>query len=138
MMIRDLLRSNVGRARGKRLVIVSACIADDFPEILKEISTKEAYIVKTCPEAEHINLIGYKIASFISYSNVKEVTTISVEGSPHCIQLHYIVEDIRKHFLEFSVKHYVFNKKELIEIEPSVIKLSRHLGKLKKILERCK
>ena len=132
--IPDLMRSNVGRAKNKRLVIISSCIVQDFPDIVKNFLKDNDYPVKTCPEAEHINMIGYKIASFISYSNINEVAVISVEGSFHCIQLHYIVEDIRKHFLDFEAKHYVLSKGKLVEVRPRTIKISRHLAKLEKIL----
>ncbi len=133
----DLMRSNVGRAKNKRLVIISSCIVQDFPDIVNNFLKDNDYPVKTCPEAEHINMIGYKIASFISYSNINEVAVISVEGSFHCIQLHYIVEDIRKHFLDFEAKHYVLSKGKLVEVRPRTIKISRHLAKLEKILSRC-
>lgn len=132
--IQELLESNVGRARGKRLVIVSSCIVHDFLENLKELISTNDFVVKTCPEMHHINIIGYKIASFISYSNLKDVSVISVDGSPHCIQLHYIVEDIRNHFIEFNAEHYVFKRGKITRISPEVVKLSRHLARLQKII----
>lgn len=133
--VKDLLSSNVGRARNKRLFIVSSCIARDFPELLKKHVGEEDYVVSTCPEKHHINLIGYKIISFISYSNIKEVTVLSVDGSLHCIQLQYIIENIKKRFFrDIKINHLVFIGGKIIRINEKIIALSRHLSKLQKNL----
>jgi len=133
--VKDLLSANVGRAKNKRLFIVSSCIAKDFLDLLESYVSKDDYVVSTCPEQHHINLIGYKIASFISYSNISEVTVLSVDGSLHCVQLQYIIENIRKRFFrDLKVNYLVFSNKKIIRVNEKIITLSRHLSKLQKTL----
>ncbi len=133
--IHDLLTSNVGRAKNKRLFIVSECIAKDFPELLENYIDENDYVVSVCPEEHHINMIGYKIISFISYSNIREVTVLTVDGSLHCIQLQYIMENIRKRFFQdLKVRYLVLAKHNVVEIDERTITLSRYLSRLQKIL----
>jgi len=135
MRIRKLLESNVGRARGKKILLVSECIASDCGEILNMFG--EDYLILTiCPEAYHINHIGYKLLSFIKYSDVKHVAVLSVEGSYHCLQLHHLVEDIAKHFAEIETKHYVLVGRKIYEICEEAVRTSRHLLRIEKYLSR--
>ncbi len=135
LKVHDLLESNVGRAKNKRLFIVSSCLVNDYPDIVSGVSREDDYIVSVCPEKHHINLIGYKIASFISYSGINEILVFTVDGSLHCIQLQYIVENIKKHFFkDIKVRHIVFSHGESIEIDEKLISLSRHLSRLQKNL----
>lgn len=134
-VIHDLMSSNVGRARNKKLFVVSACIVKDHPELVKELVSDEDHVVSACPEEHHINMIGYKIASFIAYSGIKEVKVLTVDGSLHCIQLHYILENIRKRFFnDLNVQYFVLVNGRVFEISEETVKVSRHFYKLQKSL----
>jgi hypothetical protein len=83
-----------------------------------------------------MNQAGFKIGSIVKYSGIKKVTTLTVDGSPHCVQLHYCVEDIKRHFApEIETAHYVVEKGEIYEISSEVVKRSRHLSKIQKMLD---
>jgi len=131
-----LLESNVGLARNKKLVIISSCILQKNVEILESFSDSDTLILRSCPEAEHWNIIAYKLASFISYSKPKQVIIVSVEGSPHCVQLHHIAEDIKKNFIDYRLEHFVLSKNKLWKISPESVKTSRHLLKIEKLLQK--
>ncbi len=78
-----------------------------------------------------MNHAGYKLASIIRYSNIRRVTALTVDGSPHCVQLHYLLEDIKRHFVpELLTTHYVIEKGELFSVTPEAVKRSRHLSKI--------
>ena len=136
LRFKDLMRTNVGRAKGKKLLIASYCLVEDRPEIFEMFSEEDIFPLKVCMEAEEFNRVAYKILSFIKYSEVKEVIVVTVDGSPHCIQLHHIIDDIRRHFAEISSKHFVYSKGKLIEVSYEAVKISRYLSKIKKIMDK--
>ena len=136
----NLMRTNVGDARLRekgRLLIVGSCMYDRFPDIIRELSKNgEDSVLHVCLEEMHINQVGFKIASIVRYSKISDLTILTADGSPHCVQLHYVIEDIKRHFTpELIIKHYVVEKGNLIEIGPDAVKRSRHLSKIEKMLE---
>ena len=134
-----LMRTNVGdkRLRAKpNLLLVGSCL-DRFPDIVKEVCEGDGghSVLHVCLEETHVNQAGFKIGSIVRYSGIKKVTVLTVDGSPHCVQLHYVVEDIRKHFTpDLQTVHYVIEKGKLIEISPDAVKHSRHLSKIQSLL----
>lgn len=83
-----------------------------------------------------MNQAGFKIGSIVKYSNIKKVTVLTVDGSPHCVQLHYVVEDIKRHFApDIETGHFVMEKGKLFEITADSVKRSRHLSKIQKMID---
>jgi hypothetical protein len=112
---------------------------DRFPDILREVSERigEQTIMHICLEETHMNQVGFKIASIVKYSDIKKVTALTVDGSPHCVQLHYVIEDIKRHFAEdIETAHFVVEKGLLYEISADAVKRSRHLSKIQKLLDK--
>ena len=72
----------------------------------------------------------------MKYSGIEKVTALTVDGSPHCVQLHYAIEDIKRHFApEIETTHFVVEKGKLHEITPDAVKRSRHLSKIQKMID---
>ena len=136
----QLMRINVGdqRLREKQnLLIVGSCV-DRFPDIVKRICEKDGghFVLHVCLEETHVNQAGFKIGSIVKYSDIKKVTTLTVDGSPHCVQLHYVIEDIKTHFAPSTeTSHYVIEKGKLFEITADAVKRSRHLSKIQKMIK---
>lgn len=134
------MKINVGdsRLRSKgRLLLIGSCM-DRFPEIVDELTQRDGgyVILNVCLEEIHVNQAGFKIASIVRYANMNDVAVLTADGSPHCIQLHYVLEDIRRHFTpEIRIKHYVVEKGKVYEISPDAVKKSRHLSKIQKGME---
>ncbi|MFX1559908.1 MAG: 4Fe-4S ferredoxin [Promethearchaeota archaeon] len=139
--MQHLMRVNVGdrRFREKQnLLLVGSCM-DRYPDFVKEICERDGghVALQICLEESHMNQAGFKIGSIVKYSGIKRVTTLTVDGSPHCVQLHYTIEDIKRHFApEIETAHFVIEKGKLIEISPEAIKYSRHLSKIQKMIGR--
>ncbi|MBN2229617.1 MAG: 4Fe-4S ferredoxin [Candidatus Thorarchaeota archaeon] len=135
-----LMRINVGdqRLRSKgRLLLIGSCM-DRYPDIIKEFSERDGgqAVLHVCLEETHANQAGFKIGSIVKYSGIKEVTVLTVDGSPHCVQLHYSIEDIKRHFApEITTHHYVVEKGQVYEVSDKAVKHSRHLSKIQKMLE---
>jgi len=135
-----LMRVNVGdkRLREKQnLLLVGSCM-DRFQEIVKNICERDGghSVLHICLEETHVNQAGFKISSIVKYSDIKKVTVLTVDGSPHCVQLHYVVEDIKRHFApEIETAHYVIEKGKLFNISAEAVKHSRHLSKIQMMID---
>jgi hypothetical protein len=136
----QLMRINVGdqslRERGK-LLLIGSCM-DRYPDIVEEFSERNGGFaaLQVCLEETHVNQAGFKIGSIIKYAGITDVVVLTVDGSPHCIQLHYVIEDIKRHFApEITTAHYAIEKGIVYEVSAEAVKRSRHLSKIQKMLE---
>ncbi len=122
----------------KKLLIYGRCLRDEHPNILNEFS-RERYPLSVCLEAEHMNMVGFKLASMLARLPLKEILVLTVDGSPHCVQLHMMVEEVNKLFgNKFKIRHFVIEKGKAIEIEPECIRIARYLSKIKRLLRQVK
>ena len=73
-----------------------------------------------------------KIGGMLRTNKIKKVIFASVDKSPHCIQLHYIQDEIRKvmDIKNIVIENYVVADNELTKISPEIISLSKNLKKL--------
>ena len=138
--IQHLMRTNVGdqtlRDKGG-LLLIGSCM-ERYPDIVKSLSERDGglTVLHVCLEETHVNQAGFKIGSIIKYAGITGVTVLTIDGSPHCVQLHYVVEDIKRHFApEISTKHYVLEKGEVYEVSAEAVKRSRHLSKIEKMMK---
>lgn len=138
--IQYLMRTNVGdqalRDKGG-LLLIGSCM-ERYPDIIKSLSERDGglTVLHVCLEETHVNQAGFKIGSIVKYAGITGVTVLTIDGSPHCVQLHYIVEDIKRHFApEISTKHYVLEKGEVYEVSAEAVKRSRHLSKIQKMMK---
>lgn len=76
-----------------------------------------------------------KVCGMIRTGKVKKIIFASVDKSPHCIQLHYIQDEIRKvmDIKNIVIENYVLVDNEIIEITPEIISLSKNFKKLSKM-----
>ena len=71
-----------------------------------------------------------KILGMIRAKKIKKILFASVDKSPHCIQLHYIQDEIRKLGFELNLENYVAVDDTLFKISKETIALSKNLSKL--------
>jgi len=137
--IQPLMSINVGDARlrkGGKLLLIGSCMSR-FPDVVNDFTQRDGghVVLHVCLEETHMNQAGFKIGSIVKYSNLSEITVLTIDGSPHCIQLHYVVDDIKRHFApEIITKHYVMEKGTVHEISSDAVKRSRHLSKIQKMI----
>lgn len=76
-----------------------------------------------------------KIIGMIIRKEVKNIIFVSVDKSPHCVQLHYIVTELKKipDIDNIKIKNYVATENGLEDIPFEVIAVSKNLSKLKKM-----
>jgi len=121
-----------------KLLLYGECVAEEWPNILAEFS-KGFVSLPVCLERDHMNMVGFKLLSMIKLGGVKTVWVLTTDGSPHCVQLHMVVEEINRMIDDLSeVKHYVISKGKAYEVDAECIKIARHLLKIQKLKERVK
>ncbi|RLE93396.1 MAG: 4Fe-4S ferredoxin [Thermoprotei archaeon] len=122
--------------RRKRLLIYGSCLAVEHPEIVKEYSQNRVALA-VCMEETHVNMFITKLAGVLARVDLEEITVLSVDGSLHCVQLHTGVEEALKiSGKKLPVKHLVYEKERVIEVNPRAVKISRYLSKINNLLRK--
>ncbi len=117
------------------MVIVGSCLDKMQPEAYKNLTKFSNIIYAVCLEETHINMVITKIIGMICRAHIDKIIFASVDKSPHCIQLHYIENEIRKamDLPNLKIIHYVAVNNNLIEISNETIKKSKALSELEKM-----
>ena len=120
------------------IVIVGSCLKNMQPEGFEELKKISSNIYELCLEETHVNMAITKVGGMLRTGKVSELIFASVDKSPHCIQLHYIQDELRKlmDLSNVSIKNYVVSNNELVEVSENVISLSKNLTKLNALI--CK
>jgi len=129
----DLMSTNAKgkNVRGRKLLLYGSCL-DENPQYMEDF--KDYTKLSFCPEKEHINMAFYKLMAMMSVA--EELVVITTDGSPHCVQLHYIADEVLRYSSKkFPLKHYVVNGGKIVEVSPEDVKISRYLSKIKKLRE---
>ncbi|MHA1263760.1 MAG: hypothetical protein ACTSRS_00850 [Candidatus Helarchaeota archaeon] len=138
-----ILECNVGDERfrkTRRLLLYGTCLPDRYPKIFQEFAEGRAP-VHACLEDLHMDHVGYKLVNIIKFSKIQELTILTIDGSPHCYQLHVLGQDILRHFTsegEVHVSHFVIEKGTIYEISYQAITVARHLHRVQKLINSTK
>lgn len=105
------------------------------PEGFEKIKKISQNIFELCLEETHINMAITKIGGMIRTGKIKNIIFATVDKSPHCVQVHYIRNELEKmmNLDDICITNYVIVDDELIEIDSNVISLSKNMKKLKHI-----
>ena len=128
----DLLKTNIYDV-SETIIIVGSCLSNMQPEGFERLKSISANIYDICLEQTHINMAITKIGGMIRTGKIKNIIFASVDKSPHCVQLHYIRNELEKmmDLKDINIKNYVIVDNELIEISEDIISISKNLSKLK-------
>jgi len=120
----------------RRLLVYGSCIFNEYPDILSRFSEGRVAL-GVCLEAEHLNVVALKLASIFARVDLEGVVVLTVDGSPHCIQLHHAVEEARKVTgRQVNVRHFVIEEGEALEVSPEAVKVARYLSKIQRLLNK--
>ena len=114
----------------EEIIIVGSCLKSMQPNAFKELENMNLPIFELCLEQTHINMAITKLLGMIRAKNINKVIFASVDKSPHCIQLHYIQDEITKLGFNIQFTNYVAVENKIIEINKDTISLSKNLLKL--------
>lgn len=135
--MRELMKTNIYDV-DETIIIVGSCVQYMQPDGFEKLKKFSNNIYELCLEQNHINMAISKIGGMLRTGKIKKIIFASMDKSPHCIQLHYIQEELKKmmNIENISITNYVVVDNELIEITPEIINISKNLNKLKNII--CK
>lgn len=127
--MKDLLKSNIYEG-AEEIIIVGSCLKVMQPQAYEQLERMGLPIFDLCLEQTHVNMAITKVLGLIRAKGIKKIIFASVDRSPHCIQLHYIQDEIRKIGTKTEFENYVAVDNELVRILPNVISLSKNLAGL--------
>lgn len=136
----ELLTTNVKHERlsGSSLLIHGTCVDVEAPKIFREFS-KGRIPLHACLEKDHMNLVGFKLATILKTSKPKDIQVLTMDGSPHCLQLHLAVEQAKTIARsDVKVTHYVVAHGESFQISPEAVRTARYLSQIEKLLSKRK
>ena len=130
--MQDLLKTNCFDVK-ETMIIVGSCLERMQPNAYKKLEQISTNIYDVCIEKEHLNMVVTKIIGMIARGKIKKMIFATVDKSPHCIQLHYVVKELENaiDISNIEIINYVATDNKLIEIPIEVISLSKNLSKLK-------
>ncbi len=117
---------------------MGSCLLKEHPEIVEKYA-KDRVCLHVCLEAHHMNMAETKLACLIKLHEPTELMVLTVDGSPHCLQLHVIAEDMRRYFnLGTSIQHIVIEHGSTCVISGVAVKTARHLHKVQQLIDQQK
>ena len=130
--MKEVMTSNIYDI-DETIIIVGTCLKNMQPEGYKKLEKISKNIYNLCLENTHVNMAITKIGGMIRTGKVHNIIFATVDESPHCIQMHYIQDELREmmNLENINIKNYVVVNDELIEISPELILLSKKLSELK-------
>lgn len=133
-MKKNLMQTNCYDVQNT-MVIVGSCLDKMQPKAYKDLTKFSNIIYDVCLEETHLNMVITKIIGMICREHIDKIIFASVDKSPHCVQLHYIENEIRKamDLPNLKIIHYVAVNNNLIEISNETIKKSKALSELEKM-----
>lgn len=133
--MKDLLKTNCFDIQ-ETMIIVGSCLLQMAPEAYKELNKISSNIYEVCLEKEHLNMVVTKVIGMLARGKIKNLVFATVDKSPHCIQLHYVVKELENaiNLDNIKITNYVAVDNKLVEIPIEVIGISKNLAKLK---EKC-
>lgn len=122
--------------KGSSLLLMSECAEAVFPDLCKKF-TKGRVVLASCPTVENPGLMMGKLASILRCSEPKEVTLLTVDGSPHCFTLHSALNQAL--FLTKSnipSSRYVIVEGKAVEVSPESVRVGRYLHLVQKCIQK--
>ena len=130
MIPQPLMETNVYTVRGKVLV-VGSCLPQVFPVAYEELTAEADQVYSLCLETTHINMAITKLSAVFGTGQLEELVFATVDRSPHCTQMHYIMHEIERTLKDHvSVKNFVVIDGKIISVSEKAIDLSKSLSKL--------
>lgn len=130
--MKEVMTSNIYDI-DETIIIVGTCLKYMQPKGYEKLEKISKNIYNLCLENTHVNMAITKIGGMIRTGKVHNIIFATVDESPHCIQMHYIQDELREmmNLENINIKNYVVVNDELIEISPELILLSKKLSELK-------
>ena len=130
--MKEVMKTNIYDVEDT-IIIVGSCLKNMQPKGYDKLSSISKNIYELCLEETHVNMAITKIGGMLRTGKVHNIIFATVDKSPHCIQVHYIQDELKKmmNIENIKITNYVVVNDELVEITPEIISLSKNLSELK-------
>lgn len=130
--MKELMKTNIHDIEDT-IIVVGSCLKHVEPKGFEKLQNISNNIYELCLEETHVNMAITKIGGMIRTGKINKIIFATVDKSPHCIQMHYIQDELKKmmNIDSLIVKNYVVVNGNLEEITPDIISLSKNLSLLK-------
>ena len=130
MKISPLMETNVYAVKG-RVLVVGSCLPQVRPDAVQQLASQADQVYSLCLETTHINMAVTKLSAVFGTGQLEKLVFASVDRSPHCTQMHYIMHEIERTLKEHvPVESYVVVNGGVVAVPAAAIELSKSLGKL--------
>lgn len=130
--MKNLLETNIYDLRDK-VLICGTCLQFMQLKGYKKLIKDYDDVLFLCLEKDHINMAITKICGMISTGKITNMTFASVNKSPHCTQLHYIKNEIKRVMSDDKLpefKNIIVQDNNIYEISDECLSLSKDLVRL--------
>ena len=133
--MKNLMSTNIYDVE-EMVIIVGSCLKNMQPKGYEKLEKLSKNIYVLCLEETHINMAITKISGTLRTGRTKNIIFATVDKSPHCVQVHYIRNELEKmmDLKDINITNYVVVENELVEINNNVISMSKSLGELKNMI----
>ena len=137
--MKDLLKTNCFEGQ-ETMIIVGSCLPRMQTKAFVELQQKSCNIYEVCLEKEHLNMVVTKIIGMLARGKVKNLIFATVDKSPHCVQLHYVIKELENamDLSKVKISNFVAVDDKLVEIPLEIISVSKNLAKLKGVFQNKK
>ncbi len=126
---RELLETSVtSDTIDKRILVYSSCIPVDHPDVL--VKFRGYTMLCACLTTQTLEKVAWKLLTIARMKNPRELAALTVDGSPHCLQIHFALEDIREIYHGIRIRHFVIEKGIIYEVSGEAVKTARHLSSI--------
>ena len=130
MNIQPLMETNAYAVKGK-VLIAGSCLPQVYPETFEQVAADADQVYSLCLETTHINMAITKLSAVFGTGQLEKLSFVTVDRSPHCTQMHYIIHEIERTLKEhIPVKSFVVVDGKLIRVTENAVDLSKSLAKL--------
>ena len=130
-MVKDLLKTNIYDVEDT-IIIIGSCLPNMDKIAYEKLIKISNNVYDLCLEQTHLNMAITKIGGMLRTGKIKRIIFASVNKSPHCVQLHYIGNELKKmmNLKDIEIINYVANNGDLVKISDNTISLSKDLIKI--------
>ena len=116
-----------------RVLLYGKCVPQQYERYLRKLS-RGRIAISACLQEQHMDNLGFKLATLLTYQPVREITVLTIDGSPHCAQLHAAAEQAKRITrAPVAIKHYVIEEGQLEEVTSDTVKIARHLSAIRSL-----
>jgi len=128
----DILSTNIYDIIFKdKFLLVGSCIPRIYPDVLKNFEKEWGNICVYCLEQSHYNMLFSKLVDILALGKTTKVGFLTVDGSPHCIQMHFASKYLKRALKnqDIEYKNFVINKnKQVFDVPVEKIDYAKDLS----------